>query len=379
MPQRAGPALGLSIGSTNLAAVTADHAVTRKPVLTLFRQRPPEVGVPSENPKLDEPGLVITDFVDRVGDPVAIEAADGSVHRSEALAADAVRALAYTATGGRPLPESVAITYPAHWGRKAVDELGSALSRVSEWSNRPLTLIPDAAAALFAVRANPGIPAPGNRGTLAVCDFGGSGTSVTLVDAAGEYQPLGPTVRHPDFSGDLLDQALLTVVMANLDRSGASAIGSLARFRVECRIAKERLSASAVTTLLDERRGSNGAVRVTRAELHDAIGDSLTNFMVFFEKALDSNGIRGSDLAAVVSVGGVASLPAVTTTLSGRLRVPVVTTPRPQLTAAIGGALRAARGLGGTGATTSTPAAPAVSGSAAQEIGMAGASVRSAH
>ena len=165
MAEGAGPALGLSIGSTNLAAVTADHAITRKPVLTLFRQRPPEVGVPSENPKLDQPGLVITDFVDRVGDPVAIEAADGSVHRSEALAADALRALAYTATGGRPLPESVAITYPAHWARKAVDELGSALSRVSEWSNRarPLTLIPDAAAALFAVRANPGIPAPGNR------------------------------------------------------------------------------------------------------------------------------------------------------------------------------------------------------------------------
>ena len=215
----AGPALGLSIGSTNLAAVTADHAITRKPVLTLFRQRAPEVGVPSENPKLDEPGMVISDFVDRVGDPIAIEAADGSVHRSEAVVADALRALAYTATGGRPLPESVAVTYPAHWGPKAVDELGSALNRVAEWSNRarPLTLIPDAAAALFAVRANPGIPA---RGNVAVCDFGGSGTSITLVDAAGEYQPLGPTTRYRDFSGDLLDQAMLTAVMANLPSMG---------------------------------------------------------------------------------------------------------------------------------------------------------------
>ncbi|OOK68061.1 hypothetical protein BZL29_6820 [Mycobacterium kansasii] len=35
------PALGLSIGATNLAAVTADHAIIRKPVLTLYRQRPP--------------------------------------------------------------------------------------------------------------------------------------------------------------------------------------------------------------------------------------------------------------------------------------------------------------------------------------------------
>jgi hypothetical protein len=43
--------------------------------------------------------------------------------------------------------------------------------------------------------------------------------------------------------------------------------------------------------------------------------------------------------------------------LSRRLRVPVVTTPRPQLTAAIGGALRMARGPGGTSATALTPAA----------------------
>ncbi|HXY63857.1 MAG TPA: hypothetical protein VEI45_05745, partial [Mycobacterium sp.] len=59
-------ALGLSVGATNLAAVTAERAVTRRPVLTLYRQRPPEVGVPSENPMLNEPGLVISDFVDRV-------------------------------------------------------------------------------------------------------------------------------------------------------------------------------------------------------------------------------------------------------------------------------------------------------------------------
>jgi molecular chaperone DnaK (HSP70) len=71
------------------------------------------------------------------------------------------------------------------------------------------------------------------------------------------------------------------------------------------------------------------------------------------------NGIRGSDLVAVVSVGGGANLPAVTTMLSGRLRVPVVTTPRPQLTAAIGGALRAARGPGDTAETALTAAAPA--------------------
>lgn len=373
------PALGLSIGSTNLAAVTADHAVTRKPVLTLFRQRPPEVGVPSENPRLDEPGVVVTEFVDRVGDPVGIVASDGSAHRSEALVADALRALAYTATGGRALPEGVAVTYPARWGPAAVEALGSALSRVSEWSNRarPLTLIPDAAATLIAVRANPGIPA---RGIVAVCDFGGSGTSITLVDAAAEYQPVAPTVQH-EFSGDLIDRALLASVMADLpsagssDPFGTSAIGSLARLRTGCRIAKEQLSSSTVTTLSDAFPGSHADIRLTRSELDDAIRDPLDNFLAVLEEVLVRTGIRGSDLAAVVSVGGGANIPAVTTTLSGRLRVPVVTTPRPQLTAAIGGALRAARGPGDTSATVLTPAAPAAAAPAAVGSALLGAEV----
>jgi actin-like ATPase involved in cell morphogenesis len=360
MAEGARPALGLSIGATNLAAVTADHAISRKPVLTLYRQRPPEVGVPSENPRLDEPGLVITDFVDRVGDPIGIVAADGTVHRSEALVADGLRALAYAATGGRSLPDRVAVTHPSHWGSNAVDALGSALSRVSEWSNRaqPLTLIPDAAATLFAVRANPGIPA---RGTVAVCDFGGSGTSITLMDAAGDYQPVAATVRHHDFSGDLIDQALLTAVMANMpstgsfDPAGTSAIGSLSRLRTGCRSAKEQLSSSTVATLSDEVPGVRGEVRLTRNELDEAIRESLGNFVAVLDEALARNGIR--DLVAVVTVGGGASIPAVTTMLSGHLRVPVVTTPRPQLTAAIGGALRAARGPGDTAATALNPAA----------------------
>ncbi|EUA91445.1 hypothetical protein I551_2078 [Mycobacterium ulcerans str. Harvey] len=37
MAEGARPALGLSIGATNLAAVTADSAILRKPVLTLYQ------------------------------------------------------------------------------------------------------------------------------------------------------------------------------------------------------------------------------------------------------------------------------------------------------------------------------------------------------
>lgn len=357
-------ALGLSIGATNLAAVTADRAVTRKPVLTQYRQRPPEVGVPSENPKLNEPGLVITGFVDRVGDPAGIVAADGTTHRSETLVADALRALAYTATDGRALPDAVAVTHPAHWGPAAIDTVRVALSRVSEWSGGRLAMLADSASALLALQANPGLP---SRGIVAVCDFGGTGTTLTLVDAANGYQAIAPAVRHAEFSGDGIDQALLTHVVADLssagsfDTSATSAIGSLTQLRGACRYAKERLSSTIATEVTADVPGYRGDIRLTRDELDDAIRQPLDGFIAFFQEVLQRNGIRSADLAAIASVGGGASIPMVTTTLSEQLRVPVITTPRPHLTAAVGAALRAARGP----ADSETALAPTAAGSVA--------------
>jgi actin-like ATPase involved in cell morphogenesis len=357
-------ALGLSIGATNLAAVTADRVVTRRPLLTLYRQRPPEVGGPSENPKLNEPGLVITGFVDRVGDPAGIVAADGTTHRSETLVADALRALSYVVTDGRALPDAVMVTHPAHWGPGAVDAVGVALSRVSEWSDGRLALLPDSVAALIALQANPGVP---SRGIIAVCDFGGTGTTLALVDAANGYQAVVPAVRHGEFSGDLIDQALLTHVVADLssagsfDTSATSAIGSLTPLRAACRRAKEELSSTIATTLAADVPGYRGDIRVTRDELGDAIRQPLDGFITVVHETLQRNGIRTEDLAAIASVGGGASIPAVTTTLSQQLGVPIITAPRPHLTPAIGAALRAARGP----ADSETALAPTAAGTVA--------------
>jgi actin-like ATPase involved in cell morphogenesis len=364
MADGARPALGLSVGATNLAAVTVERAVTRKPVLTLYRQRPPEVGVPSENPMLNEPGLVITDFVDRVGELDGIVAADGTTHRSETLIADALRALAYTAMDGRALPDAVTVTHPAHWGPRAVEALRLALSRVSEWSRGRLALLPDSTAALIALQTNPGIPS--NR-IIAVCDFGGTGSTLTVIDTANGYQAVAPAVRHTEFSGDLIDQALLTHVVADLssaasfDTPATAAIGSLTRLRSACRQAKEQLSSTIATTLTVDVPGYRGEIRVTRGELDDAIRQPLDGLITVFQETLQRNGIRAADIAAIASVGGGANISTITTTLSEHLGVPVITAPRPHLTAAIGAALRAARGP----ADSETALAQTVAGSVA--------------
>jgi actin-like ATPase involved in cell morphogenesis len=362
--------VGLSVGATNLAAVVVGRtAVRRSPVVTLYPHRPPEVGVPSENPNLTERGLIITDFVDRVGDPVGIVAADGSTHMADRVLADALRAMLRIV--GQPTAGPVAVTYPAHWRPTAVDALRNALTSVPELQQA--ALISDASAALTALQDDPGVP---TRGVIALCDFGGTGTSITLVDAANGFTPIAPTVRHTDFSGDLIDQALLTHVINDLsaagsiDLSGTSAIGSLSRLRAQCRGAKERLSTAAVTSMAAELPGHRSDVRVTRNELDEAVRGPLAEFVAVVQDTLERNGIRGADLVAVATAGGGARVPIITTTLSEHLRVPVVTTGQPELTAAIGGGLKAVRGTVEEG-STSMAAAPGVAAAAAAATAMA--------
>jgi hypothetical protein len=359
--------VGLSVGASNLAAVVVGRAaLSRTSVLTRYPHRPPEVGVPSENPNLNERGLILTDFVDRVGDPVGIVAADGSTHLADGVLADALRALLLALGSGRPPEGPVAVTYPAHWRPAAIDGLRNALSALPEFGQpTPAPVVSDATAALTTLRDDPGVP---TRGVIALCDFGGTGTSITLVDADAGYTPLAPTVRHTDLSGDLVDQALLTHVINDLsaagsiDVAGTSAIGALTHLRVQCRGAKERLSTSSVTALLVDVPGHRGEVRLTRTELDDAVRQPVAEFAGVLQDTLERNGVR--ELAAVASVGGGARIPIITTALSEHFRVPVITHGQPELAAAIGGGLAAVRGTIDDDNTSMAAAAPAAAATA---------------
>jgi cell division ATPase FtsA len=152
--------------------------------------------------------------------------------------------------------------------------------------------------------------------------------------------------------------------------SGTSAIGSLTRLRAQCRGAKERLSTAAVASLVAELPGHRSEMRITRNELDEAIRAPLADFVGVVQETVERNGIQTAHLVAVASVGGGARIPIITTTLSEHFRVPVITTGQPELTGAVGGGLRAARGTVEEGAT-SMSAAPGVAAAAAAATAMA--------
>ena len=335
-PGNHGHSLGLSVGATNLAGTRdGQSAVIRPAELTLRGHR-------------------LTGFVDRVGDPVPLIAPDGSKYRSEDLLADALGSMARAFTDGAPVSD-VAVTVPAHWRASVVDTLRRNL-------RGRLPVVSDATAALTALRAIPGLP---THGVIVLCDFGGSGTSITLANAARDFSPFGETVRVPDFSGDHIDQALLTHVVAGLgdashsDPSSTAMVASLVRLRDDCRGAKERLSASTATAVVADLPGHGADIRVTRTELNDLMHAPLSEFLAVLDETLERYGVPATSVSAVATVGGGARIPLITQRLSEHLRAPVVTTPHPQLTAAEGAALIAYRSRVVDTATALTPTAPA--------------------
>ena len=346
--------LGLSIGTTNLvAARVGNQPVMRRSTLSLFSDRTPQVGMPAGG----DNGTVLTGFVERVGDPVPLVAPDGSSYHAEALLVEALDAMV-EATGGPPIGD-LAVAVPAHWSQSTQWALRKALRTNPVLA--PARLVSDATASLTALHANPGLP---TTGVVALIDLGGSGTSITLADASSAFEAIDATTRLTELSGDQIDQALLTHVLDGLtaaggvDPAGTAAVGSLSAVRDQCRAAKERLSAETAADIMVDLPGYSSMVRITRAELDDLVRAPLAAVIAALEDALQRNRIGWQNVAAVVTIGGGASIPLVTQQLSAHSRAPLVSTPQPALDAAVGAALFAAYGAAADAPTGMAPAAP---------------------
>jgi hypothetical protein len=341
--------LGLSIGTTNLVAASSGSApVTRRAVLTLYPHCAPKIGVPGENPPLSEPGMLLSGFVERIGDSVALVSGDGSAHDPDLLMVEALDAMVLAA-GADVASSEISIAVPAYWKAGSVQALRNALRTHLGFvrSGMAPRLVSDAIASLTAANAELCLAATGIVGLV---DFGGSGTSATLVNITGDFEPVTPTLRYPDFSGDEIDAAILLRVFEELghgsgiDPASTAAVGQLAQLREQCRAAKEQLSTNKVAEFTAELGGRRSNMRLTRDELGDLIQDRLTGFIFAFDKMLVRHRKSWTDLAAVVTVGGGASIPLIAERLSVHSRRPVVSPSQPACAAAAGALLLASRG-----------------------------------
>jgi hypothetical protein len=341
--------LGLSIGTTNLVAASNGSApVSRRAILTLYPHCAPKIGLPAENPNLTEPGVLMSGFVERVGDSVALVSTDGSAHDPDLLLVEALDAMVLAA-GAEAASSEISIAVPAYWRPGTVQALRNGLRTHLGFvrSGMAPRLVSDTIASLTAANAELCLAATGVVGLL---DFGGSGTSATLVNIAGDFEPVSPTLRYEEFSGDEIDQALLLRVFEELghgsgiDPASTAAVGQLAQLTEQCRVAKERLSTDPVAEFAAELGGRRCSIELTRDELGDLIQDRLTGFIYAFDEMLAHQHKSWTDLAAVVTVGGGASIPLVTERLSVHSRRPVVTPSQPAFAAALGALMLASRG-----------------------------------
>ncbi len=358
--------LGLSIGTTNLvAARVGEPPMVRRAVLSLVRDRAPQVGLSPEDQPAAESAVTLTGFVERVGDPVPMVAPDGTSYHADQLVAEALDAM-IEASGGEPPTGQLAISVPAHWDTATLRAMRAAMrSNPSLAPNGvPARLVSDAVASLTALHANPGLRA---TGTAALLDFGGGGTSITLAAADASFEPV-ETVRYADFSGEGVDQALLSHVLTRVsgsdgvDTSGTAAVSSLEKLRESCCAAKEHLSVAETATVLVDIPGHEGDVKVTRAELSGLLAEPLTGVLAELDDMLQRNKIPWQAVTSVVAVGGGARIPMISARLAEHLTArsataTLVTSPQPALDAAVGAALFAVYGADADAQTGMAPAA----------------------
>lgn len=286
--------LGLSVGTTNLVALRADRA---------------PVSCPS--PPADR----------RAG-----MGGGGHVAMPVDAVATALDALADAVGYGAP----VVVAVPAYWDPMTIDRLRTAVAARSRLGTdrMPPTFVTDVAATVTALAGEPRLP---GDGIVALCDVGGGGTSITLVNAGAGFAPISGTVRHDGFAGDRIDRAIADHLLPRLPRT-PDQDGDRDRLREQCRAAKEQLSTQPSTAVPAE---------LSRAELEQIIAEPLAGLVGAVTATLSRDQTPASRLTAVALTGGGAHIPAIAAVLSARLGVPVITPAQPSCTAAAGALMMA--------------------------------------
>ena len=354
--------LGIDLGTTYTAAALcrpavdelATHVVplgSRSPavpsVLFLAGDGSLVVGEGAESRALTDPDRVVREFKPRIGDEIPL-LVGGVPWQAHELAAVLVHWVwqRVTKREGQP-PEGVVLTCPASWGPHKIRLFMQAVqaTRMGEMTrlgHAELLSEPQAAAIGYASREPVEVGAH-----LAVYDLGGVAFNAAVVrkDSPTAFTVLGRPEGIDRLGGVTFDEMLFEHVCAaagvpltQIDPNDPYIVPQVARLRRECTEAKEALSVDTDTTIPVALGGVRQRVRLTRAEFEEMIRPELDRTIEALRRALESAAVDGTQLDAILLVGGSSRIPIVSQLISAEFgRAPAIDAD-PKTTVAIGAA-----------------------------------------
>jgi hypothetical protein len=229
-------------------------------------------------------------------------------------------------------PRRVLLTYPGQWA----DPRQSALLEAAEQAGIPdPELVTEAEAA-----AQPSFSATEPGQHIAVCDFGGARSEVTVLRRTDTgFAVAGPPAERDPFGGDDIDELIIAHLGESLgeehpdewralrkpsDARGRRRTGVL---RDEVRRAREALNDSEACEL--SIPGISPEIQLTRAELRlltAEVGEAAVDLL---ELTVDRAGVVATDLASVYLVGGSGGMPQLQDAIWRRLGVRPLLSPDP--------------------------------------------------
>ena len=354
--------LGIDLGTTYTAAALCRPAVdelethvvplgSRSPavpsVLFLAGDGSLVVGEGAERRALTDPDRVVREFKRRIGDeiPLLVGGVPWPAHELAAVLVHWVWQRATEREG--ELPEGIALTCPASWGPHKIRLFMQAVqaTRIGETTRlgrAELLSEPQAAAIGYASRERVEVGAH-----LAVYDLGGGTFDAAVVrkDSPTAFTVLGRPEGIDRLGGVTFDEMLFEHVCAaagvpltRIDPNDPNIIPEVARLRRECTEAKEALSVDTDTTIPVALGGVRQRVRLTRAEFEEMIRPDLDRTIEALHRALESAAVDGTQLDAILLVGGSSRIPLVSQLISAEFgRAPAIDAD-PKTAVAIGAA-----------------------------------------
>jgi actin-like ATPase involved in cell morphogenesis len=347
--------LGIDLGTTSVAAALSygDQpsmiALGRRSVVMpsmAFLDEDGRIlcGEAAQQRSRTHPERAASGFKRRLGDPTPMRLGKHARSAAELLPELLAEVLKEVVEVEGSSPQSVVLTHPATWGPLRLGMLVDIARRAGVQETITVSE-PIAAAVHYAARHK-----LTDSQLLAVYDLGGGTFDVTVLRAHGRrVEILGEPEGVERLGGLDFDEALFRHLdhrcdgaLSEPDPSDPAVRAALAQIRLDCAMAKERLSRdkrTVVPVFLPERHFEVG---VTREQFEDLIRVQIESTIGALERTVRSAGVSPDALDAVLLVGGGSRIPLVSRMLTERLGRPVAVDVHPKYAVALGAATLAA-------------------------------------